>query len=1635
MRKLEHRLFEQNYSNTNGAGGGLTTPPASKKHEVSESQIKNQIFLSSLEENLTFITREKFNSVKEVGYDYSLKLKDFIHELVPDYEIPQSFSFMKEQTITSLNVLLGLVKDLYSAIKDNLADIGSAIVHVLNFYIGTKNSKCWTDVSVGFVSLCLSLFKLDSIKGSAKYVQQIVGTFMDNLKGYFIHGESAEKEVRSFWSDLSVSNPRTLFGIVHSCSGILTSVICLRNFVQKCYAERDVSKLIAELSTGILKVGSEFRQHSESISLLLARIYDWVYLNSSALMSLKFDEIIWELPLDQVFESKYVEISNILAAIMEDPLYLEANNLTFEILRDRLNKLRASGEVELNKNPVPSTRAALTRYMTSIDGYIRYIEGKLNPDNTKPQPMSVTLVGPAGCGKSSAATKIGMMMQVIAGRIPDPVLLNNRGGDPKFEENITSSTDVIVYDDYANDQSKKMSTKEVLDIVNTSKEVIPKSRADEKGVHKYNNIGTIFTTNDRDLGMNNFNTASVDSLLRRMGVVVELGVKSEYCVPGTERLDVNHPNVSDEVFNTEIYTVNLRLPRAVVQNGTGVAVEYAEVTYENHPGNTEWRNAILKLQELLKEHWTSSVRRHKNSKNKENLCSSCSLPHDVCVCGVLKAESLSRGRFVSLFYDRPVASAQECMFALDDYCIDFSSRLAAKMSLAIYYKNCLNYALHRTVFYRQYWPIFLTIFAFISVIPFGCLLYLIGIAGFERLFFIREKKDHRERCIRAGRFIADSYKARYSAYAILFASSASALFMLFRSIATISEVVAKSEDANVTILNKDDDHDCEGVSFVDPPKKTNSDDLGYFLGKPRPAHQARTMTKDQVLADIAKHIAVATITSNGETSVVKSLPMGSERLIPNHALSKCNQDIVIKYGGSQGADYKNMDVPVTHISTLKKRKGIFGTKELDAALVHLPNMPPGKNFSKYFAEEGSLPAQAGCSYIHKDCDTGEWKEVQVRARMLDTPIRYQTNSGIQTQMVYECEARDHSSSDGDCGQPLIYNNSIIGIHIAGTSSNKWYCLAIDASTLEAAREVLKRETSILVASLPPEPVFKNNKKDLSIIDGETSYVCDALQTAVTPIVSLGVLVDAAKNLYRPRAEDYYFRNGNEQVEKEFGPLSSRPPKYVNGKEQINTTLLKFNTPKMDVPIGLMDRAMEDYLYSVTCTGQSLADVASELERAQPGFFSVRPLQQALDGDQSGIIRGMNNSTSSGICYGGKKTNWMKMKDDGQPIIPRVLDSEIESDIYKIEDAWRSGQGTFDPFVRASKTNEVLPLEKAYEKTRSIYGNDMAFFIAATRGIIPLKHVLRNMKASECFVGLTAQSKQWQEDVYDYLTKDGEYTNFVCGDFSGYDTQLPKALLEKSGAIIMKIYRDNGASDSDLEYLRGFLSSVVSPVMVWEGHLLQFCSGQPSGQPLTVEKNSIVNSLLVRMAFYVIMDREYPEIKNPVFREWVRLAVYGDDNAMGVDSRIPKFNHTSIQAVFASWGIKYTMADKGADSVPYQTIEEVSFLKRSFRYHPQLNAIVAPIEEESLTKKMYWWTKSKNTPLSFPEQFQANFESQSREAYLHGEEFYEEFVRKCERIREASESGDERFVLPWNTIQPLSAKAMCAKLYGAYHPEE
>jgi hypothetical protein len=165
--------------------------------------------------------------------------------------------------------------------------------------------------------------------------------------------------------------------------------------------------------------------------------------------------------------------------------------------------------------------------------------------------------------------------------------------------------------------------------------------------------------------------------------------------------------------------------------------------------------------------------------------------------------------------------------------------------------------------------------------------------------------------------------------------------------------------------------------------------------------------------------------------------------------------------------------------------------------------------------------------------------------------------------------------------------------------------------------------------------------------------------------------------------------------------------------------------------------------------------------------------------------------------------------------------------------------------------------------------------------------------------------------------------------------------------------------------------VAFPIVNMNGDLVQFNGSDPSGQPLTVIINCIVNSLYMRYC-YMKVEREFlgrqmqtvPDTKEfnlailACFQKHVALLTYGDDNALNVHAAVPHFNHTTIAHVLSTINVKYTMADKESESVPYIHIDDVSFLKRKWVWNAEARAYFCPLEEASIKKMLMIATRSR-----------------------------------------------------------------------------
>jgi hypothetical protein len=172
-----------------------------------------------------------------------------------------------------------------------------------------------------------------------------------------------------------------------------------------------------------------------------------------------------------------------------------------------------------------------------------------------------------------------------------------------------------------------------------------------------------------------------------------------------------------------------------------------------------------------------------------------------------------------------------------------------------------------------------------------------------------------------------------------------------------------------------------------------------------------------------------------------------------------------------------------------------------------------------------------------------------------------------------------------------------------------------------------------------------------------------------------------------------------------------------------------------------------------------------------------------------------------------------------------------------------------------------------------------------------------------------------------------------------------------------------------------------PLVDFNGDLIQFFGSNPSGHPLTVIINGLANSLYMRYCYY----QTNPNKECSSFKKNVALMTYGDDNIMGVSKSVDWFNHTTIQETLKTIGITYTMADKDSESIPYVSLKDVSFLKRTWRFDEDLDCYLAPLELASIHKMLTVNVRSKTIPAE--EQSIATITSALGEWFFYGKEEY------------------------------------------------
>jgi len=308
--------------------------------------------------------------------------------------------------------------------------------------------------------------------------------------------------------------------------------------------------------------------------------------------------------------------------------------------------------------------------------------------------------------------------------------------------------------------------------------------------------------------------------------------------------------------------------------------------------------------------------------------------------------------------------------------------------------------------------------------------------------------------------------------------------------------------------------------------------------------------------------------------------------------------------------------------------------------------------------------------------------------------------------------------------------------------------------------------------------------------------------------------------------------------------------------------------------------------------------------------------------------------------------------------------------------------------------------------------------------------------NEVKIGINPLSDEWQL-LHTQLCEVGGGKNLFGFDYSAYDKQLPRMLTNAALEVILSWYETQFSKDiihntfdepdrifnlDDIEALKiEFERTQVIRRNLW--HAITECNyangdivfhtpyGNPSGNPLTTQMNSIVNQYLCRLAYYEIVPAECGPFENNV-----RIAVFGDDCVVSVSDEVaPYYNFLTVKTNMSIHNVKITWPSKKLeDEMEFcGDFINLSFLKRSFRRQED-GYIVGPIEKATIEETPLWIHKD----LSIEEATIDNYVTSLREAFFHGRSYYEEFVNMFVGVARAN-----NLKLPRHSYERMKAEMM------------
>nr|URG14946.1 MAG: polyprotein [Picornaviridae sp.] len=560
------------------------------------------------------------------------------------------------------------------------------------------------------------------------------------------------------------------------------------------------------------------------------------------------------------------------------------------------------------------------------------------------------------------------------------------------------------------------------------------------------------------------------------------------------------------------------------------------------------------------------------------------------------------------------------------------------------------------------------------------------------------------------------------------------------------------------------------------------------------------------------------------------------------------------------------------------------------------------------------------------------------------------------------------SMKGDCGAVLcVQNNSlprkIIGIHIAGHPATTTGMAEIVFQ--EELQEVLDK-FAVKVQALPkPSANILTEQPRFVIPEGNFTVIGKLPDKEVmrlpskTSICPSEIFEGVAKHVTEPAV------------------LSPRDPRLKEFVSSLELGIAKYSSPSLPFKKDILKIIVDDMIETLQWPGAEDLFILNDSEA-----INGIPGKEYFDS--------MNMQSSPGwpfkLKYPGKTKEVMF---EGVPPERVIKDQDLANRLKGRELCAKQGCRVPSAWVDCLK-DERRKLEKIYS------GKTRVFAIAPVDFVILMRKYFLSFaarfyhfrKVGWSAVGVDCESPEWN-DMVQYLLANSD--EGFAGDFGRFDGTLSADCIDACLQVIEKLYC---GSIEDKTVRAVLVSEIIHSVHLALDAVYVCHGGNPSGNPLTVVINTMVNFMYLSYCWLHLVPIEWRNMRS--FHACVRAKIYGDDNWVSVKQcALPYFNLQTVSKFLSTLGIEYLSPLKEVTLVESDKIVNWSFLKRKSTKLVEISHMqwLAQIDFDVINELTNWIRECDDHLMATIE----NCQTALRFCFFHG---YDTFMSFRESVRRA-----------------------------------